>query len=188
VQISLRSSGAEDGYVAESSETSGVGGVVGAVGPDIHVGDHLSDRQFKGIVSFDTSVIPDGATITAATLRLRRSGVWGVNPFASFGACQIDVRTGAFGGNAALQSSDFEAAATAPVAGTLSNATATGEWSTGSLDALGLAAINKTGTTQLRVGFELDDNDNGVVDRILYTAGDDVDPLRRPELLVTFAQ
>ena len=54
----------------------------------------------------------------------------------------------------------------------MSNADSNGAWSEGSLNAAGLAAINKTGTTQLRVYFTLDDNDDGKNDFIGYYSGD----------------
>jgi hypothetical protein len=152
----------------------------------MRVGDNVGDTQNKGILSFDTSGIPDTATIVGATLRLRRVGVVGSNPFDSLGACAIDVQTGAFGGNAALAASDFQAAATVVGAGTLGNATTNGTWSTGALNAAGLAAIATTGLTQLRVAFTLDDNDNNVSDSLRYATGEDANPTRRPQLVVTY--
>ena len=38
-------------------------------------------------LSFDTSAIPDGATILSATLRLRRGTLSGTNPFTTHGTC-----------------------------------------------------------------------------------------------------
>jgi uncharacterized delta-60 repeat protein len=188
VQISLRSIGSEDGTVVESSATSGVGGFSSATLTNLQAGDHLSNGQAKGIVSFDTSSIPAGATIVSATLRLQRVGIWGTNPFTILGQCRIDVQTGAFGGNAALELGDFQAVATAAAAGTLSNALRNGDWSTGTLSAAGLAAINRTGRTQLRLAFEVHDNGNRISDRILYGSGDQADPTLRPELQVTYLQ
>ena len=187
MQVSFRSIGAEDGYVVESSETSGVGGAANANGGQVRAGDYAANRQVKGIVSFDTSPIPDGATVVSATLRLRRQSVRGTNPFGVLGRCRIDVQTGGFGGSAALQAADFEAVATVARAGTLSNASRRGEWSTGTLDAAGLAAINRTGTTQLRIAFELDDNNNRRQDTIGWTSGDRK-PAVRPELVVTYVE
>ena len=157
--MSFRSNGAEDGYVTESSATSGVGGALNSGGPQVRAGDSPADRQIKAILSCDTSALPDGATILSATLRLRRQSLRGTNPFTSLGPCWIDVETGPFGGNAALEASDFQAAATVVRAGRLSNAARKGDWSTAALGAGGLAAINKAGTTQLRLGFEPDDKD-----------------------------
>jgi hypothetical protein len=186
--VTFQSLGGEDGHISETSETSGVGGVVNITGTEVHVGDQGNDAQFRGILSFDTSAIPDGAPIVSATLRLRRVGIFGSNPFGSLGACTFDVQTGVFGVDAVLQASDFQAAATVAGAGTLSDAPLTGDWSTGAVGAAGLAAINTTGRTQVRIAFTLDDNDNGIADRMRYASGDDAITTNRPELVVTYLQ
>ena len=110
------------------------------------------------------------------TLRLRRGTVSGTNPFTTHGTCWVDVQSGSgFSGSTTLQTGDFQAAATAVQAASLSNAANNLDWSTGSLNAAGLAAINKTGTTQLRVYFNLDDNNDQSADYIGYYSGDNGD-------------
>jgi hypothetical protein len=138
------------------------------------------------VVSFDTSPIPDGATILSATLRLRRGTLSGTSPFTTHGTCRADVQTGGLSGSTALQTGDFQATATAVQAASLSNAASNGSWSEGSLNAAGLAAISKTGTTQLRVYFNLDDNDDGGNDYIGYYSGDNSTAANRPQLVVTY--
>jgi len=180
---------AEDGRVEESSETSNVGGSFNSnssTSSAIRVGDTNQDRQQKGVVSFNTASLPDGATITAVTLRLRRGSLTGTNPFTTHGSCLADVQTGGFGGSTALAASDFQAAATATGVATMSNATANLLWSEGSLNAAGLAAINKTGTTQLRVYFTLDDNDDNGNDYMGFYSGDNGTADNRPQLVVTY--
>ena len=81
-------------------------------------------------------------------------------------------RPGAFRDRRRSRPSDFQAAAAVIQSGTLSNADANGVWSVGSLNAAGIAAVNKTGTTQLRVYFAVDDNDNGRADYISYHSGE----------------
>ncbi|HZM28690.1 MAG TPA: hypothetical protein VFB89_15180, partial [Gemmatimonadales bacterium] len=71
-------------------------------------------------------------------------------------------------------------------AASLSNAAANGTWSEGILNAAGLAAISKTGTTQLRVYFNLDDNDDTGNDFIGYYSGDNATAANRPQLVVTY--
>ena len=100
----------------------------------------------------------------------------------------IDVQTGAFGGNTALQTSDYQASATVVAAGTLSNPATNGAWSTGTLNAAGLAAINKTGRTQMRIAFELHDNGNNTADRMSFASGDHPNATLWPELVVTYVQ
>jgi hypothetical protein len=188
--VTFNSAAAQDGWVLESTETSSLGGSIDATATTtsaLRVGDDNKDKQYKAVVSFDTSSIPDGATIVSATLRLRRGTVSGTNPFTTHGTCWADVQPGTgFSGSTALQTGDFQAAAAAVQAASLSNAAANGTWSEGSLNATGLAAINKTGTTQLRVYFDLDDNDDTGNDLIGYSSGDNGTSANRPQLVVTY--
>lgn len=173
----------------ESSETSNAGGSIDATAGTtsaLRLGDNNQDRQYKSVVAFDTSAIPDGATILSATLRLRRGTVSGTSPFTTHGTCWADVQAGGFSGSTALATGDFQAAATAVQAASLTSAANNGDWSTGSLGSAGLAAINKTGTTQLRVYFNLDDNDDGGNDYIGYYSGDNNTAANRPQLVVTY--
>ncbi len=189
VTVTLISIAAQDGWVLESTETSNVGGSISATATTtsaLRVGDDASNRQYKSIVAFDTSVIPDTATITSATLRLLRGTVSGTNPFTTHGTCWVDVQTGGFSGSTTLQTGDFQATATAVQSTSLSNAASNGTWSEGNLNAAGLAAITKTGTTQLRVYFSLDDNNDSGADYIGYYSGDNATAANRPQLVVTY--
>jgi hypothetical protein len=188
--VTLTSVAAQDGWVLESNETSNAGGSIDATANTtsaLRVGDDNKDKQYKAIVSFDTSAIPDGAIILSVTLRLRRGTVSGTNPFTTFGTCWVDVQSGSgFSGSTTLQTGDFQAAATAVQAASLTNAVNNLDWSTGNLNAAGLAAVNKTGTTQLRVYFNLDDNDDTSNDYIGYYSGDNTTAANRPQLVVTY--
>ena len=133
-----------------------------------------------------TTAIPDGATVQTATLRVRRGSLTGTNPFTTHGSLTADVRTGGFNGNAALENADFQAAATATAVCTLSNATADGAWSECTLNAAGLAAVNKTGKTQVRIQFTTDDNDDTGNDYLGYYSGNDGTSANRPQLVVTY--
>src|SRR6185369_4841616 len=69
VTVTFSSVAAEDARVWESGETGNVGG--GGNSTDnttasLRVGDTNANEQYKSIVSFDTSAIPDTATITSA--------------------------------------------------------------------------------------------------------------------------
>ena len=188
-QVTLTSIAAQDGWVLESTETSNAGGSIDGSATTtsaLRVGDATSDRQYKSVVSFDTSSIPDGATILSATLRLRRGTSSGASPFSTHGTCRADVQTGGFSGSTTLQTGDFQATATAVQAASLSNAASNGSWSEGNLNAAGLAALDKTGTTQLRVYFDLDDNDDNGNDYIGYYSGDNTTAANRPQLVVTY--
>jgi hypothetical protein len=189
-QVTFTAVASQDGWVRESTESSNVGGVISATGNTtraLRIGDDGSDRQFKTIVSFDTSSLPDDATIISATLRLRRGAVTGSNPFVSLGDCFVDVIEGGFGGNVALAVGDFQAPATAVQVATMTNAAVNGALSEGVLNVDGMAAVNRTGTTQLRVYFELDDDDDGSTDEMGFYAGENATAGNRPQLVISYS-
>jgi hypothetical protein len=86
----------------------------------------------------------------------------------------------------ALQASDFEAAATATGAASLTAPASNDDWSEGVLNGSGLAAINGSGTTQFRVYFQVDDNDDGGDDHMGYYSGDHNSSSNHPQLVVTY--
>lgn len=193
VRDSFRSVAAEDGHVQESTETSGTGGIASANNPPMSglpasfaVGDSSSDQQYKGFVSFDTSSLPDGATIVWARLKIRHAASEGGDPFRSHGACRVDVRTGGFNNNVSLEPADFQAPATADLAAVCSDPVAEGDWAYAVLNGAGLAAINKTGITQLKIAFAQGDDDDLTADVIRFSAGEEGVTSFRPELDVMY--
>jgi hypothetical protein len=61
-----------------------------------------------------------------------------------------------------------------------------GATSTGTFNLAGRNAINKTGLTQLKLRFLLDDDGDAVIDGAAYYSGDNGTPLNRPKLTVTW--
>jgi Zn-dependent M28 family amino/carboxypeptidase len=180
---------AEDGRIWESGETTNVGSTGNSTDNatgSLRVGDFSDDTQYRSIISFDTSALPDGATIVSATLRLKRGTVSGTSPFTTHGTCTVDVAgaTG-FGGAVAFAGGDFQAAASASGVASMSNAATNGTFSSGALNAAGRLAINKTGKTQFRVYFTLDDNDDLGTDYMGFYSGEAASG-NRPELVVTY--
>ena len=78
------------------------------------------------------------------------------------------------------------AAATATAAAAMTAPASNGDWSEGVLNASGVSAVNASGTTQLRVYFVLDDNDNGSDDHMGYYSGDNGNAANHPQLVVTY--
>lgn len=187
--VTFYSVASQDGRIWESGENGNVGG--GGNSTDnstiaLRVGDTNVDEQYKVILSFNTSSIPDGATIQSATLRLVRGSSSGTNPFTTHGPCVADIINGGFGGSTAFAISDWQAAATANAVVTLSNPTTNGSASSGNLSAAGLSAISKTGTTQLRPYCTLGDNDDNGFDYIGFYPGETATQANRPQLIVTY--
>ncbi len=189
LQMTFVSQGANDGWVLENTETSNTGGTMDAAATGnyaIRMGDSATDQQYKSVVSFDTSAL-SGKTLLQATLQMTCAAPVNTNPFtdARFGACQVDIKNGTFS-NAALELSDFQTAASSNNVGQLSSASADGELSTANLNSTGLSNINKTGTTQLKLHFAVDDNDNGVNDVIKFYSGENANSNYRPKLVVNY--
>ena len=106
--FSVYSTPADDGWVRQWAQASHVGGARSAAGT-LRVGDDALNRQYRSILSFDTSGLPDNATIRSSILLILQAAD-GTNPFTSFGPLMADIRRGSFG-TPALQNSDFQAPA-----------------------------------------------------------------------------
>jgi hypothetical protein len=181
------SSGAQDGWVLESTETSGVGGSINSTG-NIYLGDNAAKKQYRGILSFSTwATIPDGATITAVTLRVKlQSIVGGGNPVATFQGFMVDMKNGYFG-TTALQTTDFQTLASKTYGPFLTAPVST--WYSINLTS-GKAYVNKLATngglTQIRLRFKVDDNNNTIANYLSLYSGNTAVVANRPTLIVTY--
>jgi hypothetical protein len=68
----------------------------------------------------------------------------------------------------------------------MSNAATDGTVSSGTINATGRGLINKTGKTQFRIYFSLDDNDDLSADYIGWFSGNDTSSANWPTLEVTY--
>lgn len=184
------SDGAHDGWVLEGKETSNKGGTMNVGSASLRVGDNGQDNQYRSILHFQTSPLPDNAVITQAILTLQLETVVGTNPFKSHRNIWVDIRQGAFGSFGplqigALQISDFQAPASLYTAGTILD-NAVGGWYWATLDAKALPLINLKGVTQFRLGFLLDDDDDRKDDYISFLSGNYSVTTARPQLTVRY--
>jgi hypothetical protein len=184
VDVAFRSAGPQDGWVLESGETTNVGGALDRNATTFFVGDDARDKQYRGILSFNTSSLPDNAVIISALLEIKRQGIVGTDPFGSHGALLFDIRSGAFADNAAVQAADFAAAASpGTVRDQFSPLTFT--WYRAQFSDANLLVVNRFGTTQFRIGFDRDDNDDLGADYLKFFSGNaPVDS--QPKLLITY--
>jgi hypothetical protein len=184
------SNGTNDGWVLESSEDSNQGGAKNAKDIVFRLGDDAQDRQYRAILHFPTYYLPDNAVVTEVILLLKRQGVVGTDPFTTHGGISIDLRSGVFGnfgpfGINALQASDFQNPASLYSAGLISN-NPVGDWYVAALNSAANPFINLTGITQLRLAFQLDDNDDLGDDYITFYSGNDGLFSNRPHLVVKY--
>ncbi|MFN8412512.1 MAG: DNRLRE domain-containing protein [Anaerolineales bacterium] len=179
----LVSNGVNDGWVIEASENANIGNGYNAVSPTFYLGDNAEDRQFLTILDFSTASLPDNAVISSVTLRIKKLSVTGTDPFTTHQNVLVDIKSSSFD-LPTLQTSDFQSAASLDAAATILN-TPTDNWYSTQLDANTSQYINKTGNTQFRLRFQLDDNDDGGADTIKFHSGDAVFD-NRPQLLIEY--
>ncbi len=179
------STGGQDGYVATLSPTATTGGYSVAI--DIYVGDN-ADMPLRGVVSFDTSSIPDNATILSAELRLFYTQASLGNPWTSNGALVADISNGCLGGNCSLTASDFEASVSASnavmFAAPIDNKAGTSL--VGTVNATAFDQVNKLGVTQFKLRFQNNSNNNRASDYLLLAGGEYYLTGYRPVLIVKY--
>jgi hypothetical protein len=178
----------QDGRLLESSETSDASGWLDSTAPTFIVGDDDLDRQYRSILHFDTSSLPDNAIITKAVLAIKRQGITGSDPFLSLGLLQVDMRKPDFGAPS-LELLDFNAAPAKTNVGSFSSSLST-PWHRAILNNAAERYVNLLGTTQFRLSFTLDDDDNNTADFIRFYSGDShtgsSPAASRPKLTITY--
>ncbi len=143
---------ADDGYVKANADGTSptIGQYESSYG--VAIGRGSDGQNNRTLLSFDTSSVPDGATVTGAYLTLSYNSGSG-DPWASptGNRLLLDVQTGCFGG-CTTEATDWGATASVAGAAEVVKFT-TGSQSSSGLSAAGLSAVNRTGLTQLRLRF-----------------------------------
>jgi hypothetical protein len=182
------SNGNHDGWVLEKSKDANVGAQIDPKTKTPKIGDSTIKQQYKTILSFDTSALPDDAVITGVTLNVRQAGILR-NPFGTLGLLLVDVKNGVFHDSAKLQAQDFQKAATAIAVASADAAVGNLNWFSFDICGGGECAlndvINLTGKTQFRLYFENKYDGDGNEDTLrvydgLAAAG------YQPELLIEY--
>ena len=182
----FRSFGKYDGYVREYMDDYWFGNVVNSGASTIYVGDDAAKRLVIGVLDFDTSSLPDSATITYAVLQMRVASLnlrYG-NPYYALGDVYADIVTPYFGNKPSLESVDFEWFGDG-WAGTFSEAYRASEWVYLEVDPLLFTSINLADRTQFKVYF-FDDNDDSLPQGITFYSGNHFRPDFRPTLTVYY--
>ncbi len=183
----FKSIAAQDGWILESTENSNTGGTMNTTASTLNLGDDSAKKQYRSILSFNTSPLPDNAVITKVTLKLKRhSIVGGGNPLAIFQGFMVDIKKGSFG-TASLALADFKATASKTV-GPQSPVLVSGWYSLNLTPAK--AYINKlatnSGLSQMRLRFKLDDNNNAIANTLNLISGNSSTALSRPSLIIEY--
>ena len=180
----FKSSSTNDGWILESGENTNAGGTIERNGTTFNVGDDQNNRQYKGILSFDTSSLPDNAVIVSVQVEVKRQSVLGTDPFTTHGNLVSEIRSGTFSDNASLQTEDFSApAGTNAVPDPFRPLSFT--WYVSQLSEPNLGLINKTGLTQFRLSFTQDDNNDLGSDYVKFYSGNGISG-NRPQLIIKY--
>ena len=183
VTLKSTSTSSNDGWVLEATETSNNGGSMNSSATSFNLGDSAADQQYRAILSFDTSALPDTAVITSATLSIKKKSLSGTDPFTILGSLKIDLRKPAFG-NPILELLDFNTTAGKKNMGSF-NPVPVGSWYSANIKTPGLNYINRLGTTQVRLTFTIDDNDDGGADFMQFFSGN-APASSRPKLILQY--
>ena len=114
------SQAAYDGWVLETGENTNKGGLINTSNLICNVGDDAQNKQFRTILHFNTSRIPDDAVVTKVTLQYKQHSIIGSDPYATHGKVWADIKDGYFSINAPLVQSDFAAGPSMGFAGNFS--------------------------------------------------------------------
>lgn len=175
----------QDGWVLESVENSNVGSALSSTSTTFRLGDNELNKQYRVILHFDTSTLPDTAVITKLTLKIMRQASTGTNPFATHGPLRADVANPFFGSSTALQPADFQANSSGSSIA-LFGATPVNNWYMAAVNNMGISFVNKTGSTQFRLRFTLDDNNNHIANYVTFSSGNWPTAAERPQLVVQY--
>ena len=175
--------GGNDGWILESSETSKKGGTLNTLATTFNLGDDVANKQYIGVLHFNTN-LPAGAVITSVTLKIKKSGLVGANPFSTHGGLLVDVRQPSFGASAKLVVGDFQAAPGKLAAATFGKTPAS-NWYSAVLNSAAIAFINPAGTTQFRLRFTKDDNNDHGADYLKFFSGNALAGVR-PQLIIQY--
>ena len=191
LEVTFNSIAAEDGYITESSQNSGVGGTVNSFSSTFRLGDDSSNRAYRKFLSFDTSSLPDNASIVEATIGITRVG----NPAGNipigvatsfFGDLLVDIANPGFG-SSSLASSDWQSGATKlGVSKFAWPAYLDGMAIYSRLENWDHDLINLTGRTQFRVRYQNDDDNDGVADYMSYATSNHSNASFRPTLNIKY--
>jgi cysteine-rich repeat protein len=185
ITLTLTSVGTYDGHILESGENTTAGGTLDSTSPTFYLGDDAGDKQYRAILSFDTSALPNNAVITRVILKLRKQGQQGADPFTILGGLKVDIRKSFFGTGLGLVASDFQATASRSGVGTFKS-TPKNNWYFAVIGSTGYPYISLNGTTQFRLLFLLGDNDNGVADYMRFFSGNYSNAAARPTLVIEY--
>jgi len=182
------SQAAYDGWVRESGENTNKGGAINTNWLVCYIGDDPFDRQYRTLLHFNTSRIPDNAVVTKVTVQYKQQQIIGSNPYATHGKVWADIKDGFFSNNPGLVKSDFAAAPSKNNAGyfVFTPSSLAYPIYRASIKSNYFQYLNLDGITQFRLRFWKDDDNDNTADYLKIFCGDMPVPFNRPNLRVWY--
>ncbi len=181
----FRSVGAYDGHILELNESSQTGWLVDLASTTFNLGDGLGDRQYRALCHSIHPPCPITRSSRASCSRSAGREWLGTDPFTILGLLGADIRKNYFGSSISLVASDFQAAPNIRGVAVF-RPVPVNKWYVAVLRAAGYPFINKVGTTQFRLYFNLDDNDDMGDDFMRFFSGNYPTANVRPTLVITY--
>lgn len=175
------SSGPYDGWILECAEKSNSGCSLDKTGPTLIVGDDAERRQYRAVLSFNTSGLPEDVLVNSVELKLKLVQIVGRDPFEKHGKLLVEACSPSVGLMLVVQISDFQTERNCRVVGAFDPARRDG-WYTAELDP---AVVRTDGVSQFRLRFERDDDNHRSADYLEFYSGNAEDRLR-PNLVVRY--
>ena len=182
-EVSLLAVAEEDGSIRELGQRANKGGRKSVHGSALTVGDDGRNRASRAILSFDTTSIPESATLTGARIHLTQVSQWGHLPWATHGPCAVFLLPEGAGTSSELDSEDWSASGI--FAGWVPPPAWDGAQVAISLEPEALSAIRRDENTQFIVRFIQQDDGDQHTDQVRFASGDHPLPAWRPQLVVT---
>jgi hypothetical protein len=156
-------------------------GTVSVASVNLVIGQNVVYAVYRFFLPFDTSDLPDTATVSAATLSL-----WGKTDVST---TDFDVTVVSYSGSNPAVGDDYDTFGTTTWGSFNTSTFSVGAYNTISLNATGLSNISKTGTTLLGLRSSKDiSNTAPTGDEVVYFASaDTADVTNDPKLDVTYS-
>ncbi len=143
--LTIHSQPANDGWIWRNQKNRAT---TNKLSTAIQVSTTTNGQQYRSILSFDTSSLPDDAVITSVVLNLTSARNTTVNSLV------VDIKDGCFNGSCALTVQDYNAAASQSKAGIFTAISGSNSY-VAEIGSSALSFINPKGITQFRIRLEL---------------------------------
>jgi len=172
-----------DGSITECTNVDNTGCVADAASAVMLVGDEASDLQYRGVLSFNTSLLPEDAVITGIRIKIRLDDHIGMDPFSKRRPLTVEACR-SFGASVKLEPDDFQTGKNCVDAGAFT-LKLEGNWFAADLDPRAFSHINAEGATQFRLWYDMSRSDNGKPDHVMIFSGDS-EAVNRPILVLRY--